>query len=302
MVFAVACLRIWRPPKSGLVDWMPAGMQSAGSRADGRVPAWTRWIAGWAVINDQTAMKRAVRLDVVLVELGLAATRSRAQDLIRRGLVEVAGKVELKPGAGVAANANVHVAEGAGAHVSRGAVKLTAALDHFGFEVRGFAALDVGASTGGFTEVLLERGALRVYAVDVGHAQLHARLAAEPRVVVLEGCDARTLDATLVPEPVGAIVADVSFISLRKALTAALALAQDGAWMVALIKPQFEVGRAGVGKRGIVRDPALRRHAIAMVGDWIAAQPAWRVCGVIPSPIAGRSGNEEFLLGAVHGR
>jgi 23S rRNA (cytidine1920-2'-O)/16S rRNA (cytidine1409-2'-O)-methyltransferase len=282
-------------------------VDTAGAEQDA---TWQRLIASRAVNSDQTAVNRparqslpkAGRLDLVLVELGLVATRSRAQDLIRRGLVTVAGVVERKPGAGVTADAKIHVAAGAGDYVSRGAVKLIAALDHFAFEPLGLAALDVGASTGGFTEVLLERGAGRVYAVDVGHAQLHARLAAEPRVVALEGCDARTLDATRVPEPVGAIVADVSFIALHKALTAALALAQEGAWLVALIKPQFEVGRAGVGKGGVVRDPALRQRAVAMVADWIATQPAWRVCGVIPSPILGGAGNEEFLLGAVHGR
>jgi 23S rRNA (cytidine1920-2'-O)/16S rRNA (cytidine1409-2'-O)-methyltransferase len=242
------------------------------------------------------------RLDVALVERGLAETRSRARDLIRRGLVDVAGMMEMKPGAHVATHVPIHVAAGAGDHVSRGAVKLIAALDHFGFEARGRVALDVGASTGGFTEVLLERGVARVYAVDVGHAQLHVRLAAQPRVVALEGCDARALDATLVPDAIGAIVADVSFISLCKALPAALALARDGAWLVALIKPQFEVGREGVGKRGIVREPALQQRAVTAVGDWIAAQAGWRVLGIIPSPIAGGSGNREFLLGAAHGR
>ena len=132
----------------------------------------------------------------------------------------------------------------------------------FPFPVEGVVALDIGASTGGFTQVLLERGAARVYAVDVGHGQLRARLAADPRVVSLEGCDARRLDRALVPEPVGAIVADVSFISLTKALPVPLALAAPGAWLVALIKPQFEAGRAAVGKGGIVRDPAARQRAV----------------------------------------
>jgi 23S rRNA (cytidine1920-2'-O)/16S rRNA (cytidine1409-2'-O)-methyltransferase len=243
--------------------------------------------------------KASRRLDVVLVERGLAVSRARARDLIRRGLVEVAGAVETKPGAAVATEAEVRVAAGAADHVSRGALKLIAALEHFRFSALGVVALDVGASTGGFTQVLLERGAARVYAVDVGHGQLHARLAEDPHVVSLERCDARSLDRTRIPEPVGAIVADVSFISLTKALPAALALAADPAWLVALIKPQFEAGRAAVGRGGIVRDPAARDRAVSLVRDWLAAQSGWQVVGVIPSPIAGGSGNQEFLLGAV---
>lgn len=240
------------------------------------------------------------RLDRALVERGLVPSRARAHDLIRRGLVEVAGKVELKPGAGVAAGEAIGVS--ASDHVSRGAEKLIAALDHFGFPAKRVIALDVGASTGGFTQVLLERGAARVYAADVGRGQLHVRLAADARVVSLEGVDARRLDRDLVPEEAGAIVADVSFISLTKALPAALALAAAKAWLVVLIKPQFEAGRAAVGKGGIVRDAADRARAVSLVRDWVAGQDGWRVCGVIPSPITGGSGNEEFLLGAVRGK
>ena len=207
--------------------------------------------------------KRLMRLDIRMVERGLVTSRARAQDLIRRGLVEVAGVVERRPGARVAADAEVVLSGGAEAHVSRAALKLIAALDHFGFSADGVVALDIGASTGGFTQVLLARGAARVYAVDVGHGQLHARLAADPRVLWLEDCDARRLDRTLVPEPVGALVADVSFISLTKALPMPLTLARPGAWLVALIKPQFEAGRAAVGRGGIVRDPADRARAVA---------------------------------------
>jgi len=185
--------------------------------------------------------------------------------------------------------------------LSRGAPKLIAALDHFGYSANDLVALDIGASTGGFTQVLLDRGAARVYAVDVGHGQLHAQLAADPRVVSLEDCDARRLGPTLVPEAVGALVADVSFISLTKALPAPLTLTRAGAWLVALIKPQFEAGRAAVGKRGIVRDPAARQRAVDLVRDWIAEQPNWRVLDVIASPILGGSGNQEFLLGAQRG-
>ena len=241
------------------------------------------------------------RLDKAMVERKLVASRARAQDLIRRGLVKVAGATEARPGAIVAAGASIVIADEVAAdHVSRGAEKLAAALDHFAFQVEGVVALDVGASTGGFTEVLLSRGAARVYAVDVGHGQLHPRLAHDTRVVSLEGRDARGLDRTRIPEPVGAVVADVSFISLTKALPAALTLAESGAWLVALIKPQFEAGRAAVGKGGIVRDPAARERAVADVQAMVAAQAGWRVVGVIPSPIAGGSGNAEFLLGAVH--
>jgi 23S rRNA (cytidine1920-2'-O)/16S rRNA (cytidine1409-2'-O)-methyltransferase len=238
------------------------------------------------------------RLDRTLVARGLADTRSRARDLILRGEVRVAGAVEKRPAATVPCGTAIEVAAGAVGLVSRGAVKLGAALDAFAFEPAGRVALDVGASTGGFTQVLLERGVARVYAVDVGRSQLHKRLRDDPRVVTLEETDARDLDRGLVPEPVGAIVADVSFISLRKALPAALVLAAPGAWLVALVKPQFEVGPAGVGKGGIVRDPALRQEAVARVADWIAAEAGWRLVGVLPSPIRGGSGNEEFLLGA----
>jgi 23S rRNA (cytidine1920-2'-O)/16S rRNA (cytidine1409-2'-O)-methyltransferase len=243
--------------------------------------------------------ERAPRLDIVLVDRGLAPSRARAQDLIRRGLVEVAGAIERHPGTGVAASAEIRVTGSAAGDVSRGAEKLRAALDHFGFPVADIAALDVGASAGGFTQVLLDRGAARVYAVDVGRGQLDARLAADPRVISLQSCDARRLDRVLIPEPVGALVADVSFISLMKALPAPLSLASAGAWLVALIKPQFEAGRAAVGKGGIVRDPAARLQAVGAVRDWVAHQPGWHVRGVIPSPIAGGSGNQEFLLGAV---
>lgn len=239
------------------------------------------------------------RLDVALVTRGLVASRSRAQDLIRRGLVEIAGAVETAPGAMVAAHQPIRVAAAEAAQVSRGAGKLIAALDHFGFTVEGSIALDVGASTGGFTQVLLERRAAKVYAVDVGHGQLHSSFAAHERVVSLEGVDARDLDVSRIPEPVGAIVIDVSFISLTKALPAVLARAQAGAWLIALIKPQFELGRGAIGKGGIVRDAAARQRAVTLVSTWLAGQRSWRVIGVIPSPIAGGSGNEEFLLGAV---
>ncbi len=241
------------------------------------------------------------RLDILLVERGLAPTRSRARDLIRRGLVAVADARVTRPGSAVRSDAALTVAGDAGAFVSRGALKLAAALDHFGFACEGRRAVDVGASTGGFTDLLLARGAAAVTAVDVGHGQLHARIAADPRVVVLEGTDARSLRPDMVKGPVEAIVADVSFISLTLALPSALALAAPGAWLAALIKPQFEAGPEAVGKGGIVRDPALRTRAVETVRGWLAARPGWTVEGVIPSPIEGGAGNREFLIGARHG-
>jgi 23S rRNA (cytidine1920-2'-O)/16S rRNA (cytidine1409-2'-O)-methyltransferase len=250
-------------------------------------------------MHRQVDRKRHARLDIRMVELGFAPSRARAQDLIRRGLVTIAGVVERKPGTGVVGDAAIGVSGADADRVSRGGLKLIAALDHFGFPVPGVVALDIGASTGGFTEVLLARGAARVYAVDVGHGQLHLRLAANARVVGLEGCDARRLDRKLIPEAVEAVVADVSFISLTKALPVPLTLTRAGCWLVALIKPQFEAGRTAVAKGGIVRDAAARQRAVGLVRDWLAVQPGWRVRGVIPSPIAGGSGNEEFLLGAV---
>jgi 23S rRNA (cytidine1920-2'-O)/16S rRNA (cytidine1409-2'-O)-methyltransferase len=242
------------------------------------------------------------RLDLTMVARGLAPTRSQARDLIARGCVTVGGAAETKSGALVSPSDAITVAEGAGDYVSRGALKLAAALDAFKFSTTGAIALDVGASTGGFTQVLLARGAAKVYAVDVGHGQLHPRLAADARVVSLERCDARHLYRALIPDPVDAIVADVSFISLTKALPAPLALAAPSAWLIVLVKPQFEAGRGAIGKGGIVRDPEARDGAVATATDWIARQPGWDVVGALPSPVAGGSGNVEILLGAVrHG-
>lgn len=238
-----------------------------------------------------------LRLDKALIQRGFVPTRARARDLIVRGAVEVGGAVQTKPGALVAEDAAITLHETSD-YVSRGALKLDAALDAFGLDPAGRVGLDVGASTGGFTEVLVKRGAAHVYAVDVGHGQLHGRLREDARVTALEGQDARTLSAREVPQPVGAIVADVSFISLEKALPAALALAAPGAWLVALVKPQFEAGRAAVGKGGLVRDKAVRQAQADRIAAWLGGLPGWRVVGVIASPIAGGSGNEEFLLGA----
>lgn len=237
------------------------------------------------------------RLDQRLAEEGLAPSRARAADLVRRGCVTVAGETARKPGALVANDAALAVAPGAAAYVSRGALKLEAALDAFGLVPEGVVALDIGASAGGFTEILLARGAAKVYAIDVGRGQLHESLLADPRLIRLEATDARRLDAALIPEPAGAVVADVSFISLTQALPAALKLTVPGAWLVALVKPQFEAGREAVGKGGIVRKSEDRERAVARVRDFLAGE-GWSVLGVIPSPIAGGSGNVEFLMGA----
>lgn len=238
------------------------------------------------------------RLDARLVQAGLVATRSRARDLILRGFVSVDGVACQKPGHSLGPAATVVLADHAPKYVSRGAEKLFAALDHFKFDVTGRTAIDVGASTGGFTEVLLERGAARVFAVDVGHNQLHDTLKSDDRVVSLERQDARTLTTELITEPASAIVADVSFISLAKALETVMPLAAPDAWLVALIKPQFEVGPDAVGSGGIVRDDVARDGAVQAVAAWIGGCAGWRVVGIIPSPILGGSGNVEFLIGA----
>jgi 23S rRNA (cytidine1920-2'-O)/16S rRNA (cytidine1409-2'-O)-methyltransferase len=244
---------------------------------------------------------KKMRLDRILVDRGLAPTRSRAADLIRLGAVSVEGVTAVKPGALLDPGASLAVDVAVSPFVSRGGLKLAAALDAFHLDPKGLIALDIGASTGGFTDVLLERGAARVYAVDVGRDQLHAKLRGDPRVVALEGTDVRNLEAGMLEGRIGAIVADVSFISLTKALPAALKLAAPGAWLVALVKPQFEVGREWVGKGGIVRDAEARARAVARVRAFIDATPGWRVFAELPSPIPGGSGNEEVLIGGRYG-
>ena len=247
------------------------------------------------------AEHRNQRIDQRLVEEGLAPSRAQAADLVRRGCVLVAGARAIKPGAMIADDVELALTPGAVTHVSRGSLKLIAALEAFGLSPEGQVALDVGASTGGFTEVLLTRGATKVYAVDVGRDQLNSRLRTDPRVVSLEATDARRIDETLVPDAVSAITADVSFISLTQALPAALVRAAPGAWLAALVKPQFEAGRAAVGKGGLVRDEADRQRAIARVRGFLEVE-GWRVLGVIDSPITGGSGNVEYLIGARHER
>lgn len=248
----------------------------------------------------QTAMSKpaSTRLDQRLLSDGLVASRARARDLILRGFVMVDGATCLRPAQSVGLEASIGLADHAPDFVSRGGEKLTAALDAFALDPGGRVALDAGASTGGFTQVLLQRGARRVYAVDVGKAQLHESLRADARVICLEGHDIRHIAAAQIEGPIEMLVADLSFISLTKAMGPVMGLAAPGAFLVALVKPQFELSPADVGKGGIVRDAAARHRAVEAVRAFVASQPGWRVLGVIASPIAGGSGNEEFLLGA----
>ena len=240
------------------------------------------------------------RLDALLVARGLAETRARAQALLLAGLVFSGERRLEKPGMQVDPDLPLAVRGAAHPWVSRGGVKLDHALTLFGIDPQGQVALDIGASTGGFTHVLCERGARRVYAVDVGYGQLDARLRNDPRVVVLERTNARYLSREQVPEPVDLVVCDASFIGLRTILPAPLALAAPGARLVALIKPQFEAGRGRVGKGGIVRDPAVHDAVCGAVRDWLTAE-GWPVTGLVESPIKGRNGNAEFLIAARRG-
>jgi 23S rRNA (cytidine1920-2'-O)/16S rRNA (cytidine1409-2'-O)-methyltransferase len=215
--------------------------------------------------------------------------------------VTIGGTLAARPSQSVPADAEIALDDPAAGYVSRAALKLVAGLDRFGYSPNGLIALDLGASTGGFTQVLLERGARKVFAVDVGHGQLDADLAADRRVVSREGLNARDLVASDVEGSVEAIVADVSFISLRLALPPALALATPTAWGIFLVKPQFEVGRANIGKGGIVRDTHLAERTAADIATWIENDLGWRVGGLILSPIEGGDGNREFLIGAQRG-
>jgi len=238
-----------------------------------------------------------VRADQLLVSRGLAESRSRAQALIMAGAVFSGERKLAKAGEMLAEDAALEVRGKDHPWVSRGGIKLDHGLTHFGFDVTGAVALDVGSSTGGFTDVLLFRGAAKVYAVDVGTNQLAWKLRQDPRVVVHEQTNARMLDGSIVPEPVDVVVCDASFIGLAKVLEAPLKLANVRAKLVALIKPQFEAGRDEVGKGGVVRDPDVHARVCAQAKAWVESQ-GWTVLGIIPSPITGPEGNVEFLLGA----
>jgi 23S rRNA (cytidine1920-2'-O)/16S rRNA (cytidine1409-2'-O)-methyltransferase len=241
---------------------------------------------------------KKVRADQMLVSRGLAESRTRAQALIMAGAVFSGERKLAKAGEMLAEDAALEVRGKDHPWVSRGGIKLAHGLTHFGFDVTGAVALDVGSSTGGFTDVLLSRGAAKVYAVDVGTNQLAWKLRQDPRVVVHERTNARNLDSSIIPEPVEIVVCDASFISLAKVLEAPLKLAKPEAKLVALIKPQFEAGREEVGKGGVVRDPAVHQRVCAEAQAWVRSQ-GWSVIGVMPSPITGPEGNVEFLLGAV---
>lgn len=243
-------------------------------------------------------MPAKVRADQLLVARGLADSRTRAQALILSGNVFSGEKRVAKAGDMLAEDAALTVKGRDHPWVSRGGIKLDHGLTHFGFDVSGAVALDVGSSTGGFTDVLLSRGASKVYAVDVGTNQLAWRLRSDPRVVVNEQTNARNLTREIIPEAVDIVVCDASFISLAKVLESALDLAKRDARLVALVKPQFEAGREEVGKGGVVRDPDVHDRVCAQASEWVVSK-GWRVIGIERSPITGPEGNVEFLLGAI---
>ena len=241
-----------------------------------------------------------IRADQLLVDRGLVESRSRAQALILAGLVFAGDRKLAKAGEQLAPDAVLDVRGRDHPWVSRGGVKLDHALAHFGWDVTGAVAIDVGSSTGGFTDVLLTRGAARVYAVDSGTNQLAWKLRQDGRVVVLEKTNARNLTSAEIPEPVDLIVCDASFIGLAKVLDRPMQFAKSDARMIALIKPQFEAGRDEVGKGGVVRDPAVHARVCDEVAKWAEGQ-GWRVLGIVQSPITGPEGNIEFLIAAERG-
>ncbi len=242
-------------------------------------------------------MSARQRLDEALVARGLCPSRARARDAVLRGTVKIDGVPAAKPSQPVGLGSVLTIEDAARDYVSRAALKLKHGLAHFGISARGKACLDIGASTGGFTQVLLEEGAAHVTAIDVGHGQMRIE---DPRMTLIEGLNARDLNADHLARPVELIVCDVSFISLRLALPPALALAEEGAMLVALIKPQFEVGREAVGKGGVVSDPAEHERVCGEITEFLRGQ-GWRVLGVTASPVEGGDGNREFLVGAVKG-
>ena len=242
-----------------------------------------------------------LRLDHLLVVQGYAETRSKAQALIMSGCVLVEDAPITKSGQMVAENTAIRLKGKDHPWVSRGGQKLAHAITHFGLQAEGRIAMDVGASTGGFTDVLLHHGAVKIYAVDVGHGQLDWRLRCDARVIVLEKTNARYVSAEQIADPLDIIVCDASFISLKTILPAPLSLAAPQSWLCALIKPQFEAGREHIGKNGVVRDAAIHAMVCDDMAEWMAGQQGWEVAGITQSPITGPKGNVEFLLVARKG-
>lgn len=238
---------------------------------------------------------KKVRADVLVHERGLAESRAKAQALILAGQVLVAEQRIDKPGQLIPEDSELRLKGEVLPYVSRGGLKLQGALDHFKLDVTGLVAADIGASTGGFTDCLLQRGAIRVHAIDVGYGQLHERLRQDPRVISRERVNARYLTDEDLPEPVGVVVIDVSFISLKQVLPSVLRKLESGGYLVALVKPQFEVGRERVGKGGVVRDPKARAEAIDGVKAFVEAE-GLQIVGLIDSPVPGPAGNVEALL------
>lgn len=236
------------------------------------------------------------RADRLLVHRGLAPSREQAQAMIAAGHVRADGHKVNKASQLLAPDSELSLETSGPLRVSRAGEKLDHALSHFGLEAGGCVCLDIGASTGGFTEVLLRKRAARVYAVDVGHDQLAPVLRKDPRVICLEGTNARHLTSAEIPEEVDLLVCDASFISIAKVLEKAISFVRPGGVLVTLVKPQFEVGRGRVGKGGLVRDPELHKEVCEAVADWLTAKPGWRLLGLTDSPIAGTRGNREFLM------
>lgn len=245
------------------------------------------------------SVSKRTRLDQLLVNRKFFATRSRAADAIKRGHVAIDGIAAEKPGQRVDDASDIIISDPALKYVSRAALKLLSALDHFDVDVSGAITADIGASTGGFSQVLLERSAARIYAVDVGHHQLAQSLRDASQVISMEGLNARDITKTHIPDALDVIVCDVSFISLKLALPPVLGLAAANAHLITLVKPQFEVGRNNLGKGGIVRDDELRQKAVGDIATWLTEDMKWRVSGHMPSPVSGSDGNEEFLLHAI---
>ena len=262
-------------------------------------PATAPGLVAALLHRDRAGMAKQ-RVDQMLVDRGLVESRARAHALVMAGLVFAGTRKVDKPGQQLADDVVLDVRGRDHPWVSRGGIKLAHGLDYFGWDVAGAVAIDVGSSTGGFTDVLLQRGAARVYAVDSGTNQLAWSLRQDERVIVHEQTSARILTAQHIPEPVDLIVCDASFIGLAKVLERPLSFARPGARLCALVKPQFEAGRGEVGKGGVVRDPAVHARVCDEVAAWLSGQ-GWPVAGLTPSPITGPEGNVEFLIAAVHG-